>query len=83
MRESLLKLNCPYCQSSKVVKNGKKKNGSQNQRCRNCQEQCRASYCYKGANLALKLLLFRLLEQNSSIRDIEVITWNQPKMYAG
>jgi len=71
MCEILIKINCPHCQSSKVVKNGKKKNGNQNLLCRNCGKQFLAHYQHKGADPAIKQLLVRLLERNSGIRDIE------------
>ena len=70
MFEVHIKLNCPHCQSSKIVKNGKKKNGSQNLLCRSCKKQFKAQYEYKGADPAVKALILRLLERNSGIRDI-------------
>ncbi|MBC3539133.1 IS1 family transposase [Rufibacter sediminis] len=36
MCEILTKINCPHCQSSKVARNGKEKNGNQNLLCRHC-----------------------------------------------
>ena len=71
MCEILIKINCPHCQSSKVVKNGKKKNGSQNLLCRGCKKQFQPTYQYKGANPAVKKVILRHLERNSGIRDIE------------
>ena len=73
MCEILIKINCPYCQSSKVVKNGKKKNGNQNLLCRDCGKQFQPTYKHKGANPAVKQLILRLLERNSGIRDIEAL----------
>ena len=71
MCEILIKVNCPHCQSSKVVKNGKKKNGRQNLLCRNCSKQFLAHYQNRGADPAIKQLAIRLLERNNGIRDIE------------
>ena len=71
MCEILIKINCPHCQSSKVVKNGKKKNGEQNLRCQSCGKQFQGQYRNKGADPALKQLIIRLLERNNGIRDIE------------
>jgi insertion element IS1 protein InsB len=71
MCEILIKINCPHCQSSKVVKNGKKKNDIQNLLCRNCGKQFQPTYQHKGADPAIKQLVWRLLERNSGIRDIE------------
>jgi IS1 family transposase/transposase-like protein len=70
MCEILIKINCPHCQSSKVVKNGKKKNGTQNLWCRACGKQFLSTYRHKGADPAIKELILRLLERNSGIRDI-------------
>ncbi len=71
MCEILIKINCPHCQSSKVVKNGKKKNGTQNLLCRGCGKQFQPRYQHKGADPAVKHLILRHLERNSGIRDIE------------
>jgi len=71
MCEILIKINCPHCQSSKVVKNGKKKNGNQNLRCKSCRKQFQPTYQNKGADPTIKQLVLRLLERNSGIRDIE------------
>jgi insertion element IS1 protein InsB len=73
MCEILIKINCPHCQSSKVVKNGKKKNGNQNLLCRECRKQFQPMYQYKGADPAVKQLVLRHLERNSGIRDIEAL----------
>src|SRR5688572_17996702 len=69
----LIKINCPHCQSSKVVKNGKKKNGAQNLLCRGCSKQFLATYRSKGANPAIQFLILRMLARNNGIRDIEQI----------
>ena len=71
MCEILIKINCPHCQSSKVVKNGKKKNGEQNLLCQRCRKQFLSHYQNKGADPAIKQMIIRLLERNSGIRDIE------------
>ncbi len=73
MFEVLIKINCPHCQSSKIVKNGKKKNGAQNLLCRSCRKQFQPVYKNKGADPAVKELILRLLERNSGIRDIEEV----------
>jgi len=73
MFEVLIKINCPHCQSSQVVKNGKKKNGSQNLLCRSCGKQFQPLYENKGADPAVRRLILRLLERNDGIRDIEQV----------
>jgi len=71
MCEILIKINCRHCQSSKVVKNGKKKNGVQNLLCCSCQKQFLSQYHNKGADSEIKQLVIRLLERNNGIQDIE------------
>lgn len=73
MCEILIKINCPHCQSGKVVKNGKKRNGAQNLLCRGCRRQFLASYRNKGVDPCIQSLILRMLERNSGIRDIEQI----------
>jgi len=73
MFEVHIKINCPHCQSSKIVKNGKKKNGTQNLLCRSCGKQFQPAYQYKGADPAIKQFILRLLERNNGIRDIEQV----------
>ena len=73
MCEILIKINCPHCQSSKVVKNGKKKNGSQNLLCRSCSKQFLSKYQNKGADPTIKEVIVRLLERNNGIGDIETV----------
>lgn len=71
MFEVHIKINCPHCKSSKIVKNGKKSNGSQNLLCRACNKQFQPFYSYKGADPAVKRLIINLLERNNGVRDIE------------
>ena len=73
MFEVRITINCAHCQSSKIVKNGVKKNGSPNLLCRDCKKQFQARYKNKGADPAVKQLILRLLERNNGIRDIEEV----------
>ncbi|WP_101359341.1 transposase-like zinc-binding domain-containing protein [Raineya orbicola] len=44
--QSIHKLNCPHCQGTNVVKNGRKKDETQNFLCKSCGKQCdRQSQC--------------------------------------
>lgn len=70
MGEILLQINCPHCQSSKIVKNGKKKSGAQHLLCRSCGKQFLSAYQNKGSDPNIKRLVGRLLERNQGIRDI-------------
>ena len=63
-------LDCPHCLSSKVVKNGRKKSGIQNYRCKVCGKQFQDEYLYLGADKKNKYLITRMLTRGSGIRDI-------------
>lgn len=63
-------LECPHCYSSKVVKNGRKKSGFQNYRCKGCGKQFQDEYLYFGAERKNKDLVSRMLVRGSGIRDI-------------
>jgi transposase-like protein len=86
MYKVLTKVNCPHCQGTKVVKNGHKKDGTQNFLCKPCGKQFQQAYRYKGADPKTKHLIVSMLLRNSSIRDIETVletaikiifqTWN-------
>jgi IS1 family transposase/transposase-like protein len=79
MCEIRTKINCPHCQSVKVVKNGHKKDGTQNFMCKFCSKQFIASYSYKGANPTLKAAIIRHLERNNGIRDTAVLLQISPR----
>jgi transposase-like protein len=49
-KKVLTKVNCPHCQGTKVVKNGHKKDGTQNFLCKPCGKQFQQAYRYKGAD---------------------------------
>ena len=64
---------CPRCHSGKAVKNGKKKTGVQNIRCRACGLQFQEEYFYWGAGPKNKGLLKRMLLRGSGVRDCAVV----------
>ena len=70
-----IKLHCPNCQCTNVVKNGKKSYGKQNYLCKSCKRQFIGDHnlTYKGwaSHIAAKILL--LLARNVGIRDIAEI----------
>ncbi|PRY03359.1 IS1 family transposase [Pontibacter ummariensis] len=74
MCEITIQVNCPYCHSLKVVKNGVKRTGKQNFLCRSCGKQFQFFYQKPGCRPAVKALVLRLLVRNSGIRDIEQVT---------
>lgn len=73
MCEISTKVICPHCQSANVVKNGHKKDGTQNFLCKDCRRQFQFSYTYNGADPKVKHLIISLLLRNSGIRDIETV----------
>ena len=61
---------CPYCQSSKVIKNGfSSKLKVQRFRCKHCKKNFQNSYTYNGSNPAIITLSLRLLSNNEGIRQ--------------
>jgi len=73
MCEINIKISCPHCQSTKVVKNGVKKTGRQNFLCRDCEKQFQSEYEYKAASPEVRRLLKRSLIRGSGIRDCSEI----------
>jgi insertion element IS1 protein InsB len=73
MCEITIGVNCPHCFNSKVVKNGKKGNGSQNYLCKSCGKQFVYEYLYWGADPAKKRLAMNMLLKGSGIRDVAYV----------
>jgi IS1 family transposase len=73
MCEISTKVVCPHCRGANVVKNGHKKDGTQNFLCKACGKQFQCVYKYQGANPATKHLIVSMLLRNSGIRDIQTI----------
>jgi insertion element IS1 protein InsB len=73
MCEITIKVNCPHCFCSKVVKNGKKGNGSQNFLCKSCKKQFVYEYLYWGADPFTKRLAMNMLLKGSGIRDVAAV----------
>ena len=66
-------VSCPRCCSCKVVKNGKKKTGIQNIRCKACKLQFQEEYLYWAADYKNRDLLKRMLLRGSGVRDCAVV----------
>lgn len=64
-----IKVNCPHCHSTKVVKNGIKSTGRQNFLCNACGKQFQWEYLYQGANPSVKSQVKSSLLHGSGIRD--------------
>jgi insertion element IS1 protein InsB len=73
MSQIIIKLNCPHCFSAKVVKNGKKRNNSQNYLCKACKKQFLQEYFYWGSDVKIKRQILTLLVYGNGIRDISAI----------
>lgn len=69
-----IQVNCPYCHSKTVVKNGVKRRGRQNFLCRACGKQFQHACQKAGCRPESKRLVLRMLVRNSGIRDIEAVT---------
>ena len=75
-------MNCPYCASDKIVKNGHR-NGKQNYLCRECCRQFRdnphQSYTQQVKALCVTMSLngmgFRAIERVTGINHNSVINW--------
>ena len=70
MCETRRQIKCLHCQSNKVVKNGKKTNGQQNYRCKDCRKQFQQEYFYNACDPATGRLIERMLLRGSGISDI-------------
>lgn len=70
MCEISIQVRCPHCEGSKVKRNGKKPNGSQNFYCQECRKQFQALYSYPGADPKTKRLAIEMTLHGSGIRDI-------------
>jgi IS1 family transposase len=64
-----IKVDCPHCSSSNVVKNGIKKTGQQNFLCKNCKKQFQHQYFYQGANPKVRQQIKSSLLHGGGIRD--------------
>lgn len=64
-----IKLSCPHCHSSKVVKNGVKTTGRQNFLCKSCLKQFQWEYLYRGADPLVKQQVMSGLLHGSGLRD--------------
>lgn len=70
MTKLTIYVKCPHCISTKVKKNGKKPNGSQNFYCYSCKKQFLYEYKNKGACPKNKKLICSMTLNSSGIRDI-------------
>ena len=74
MCEITISITCPHCRSSKIWKNGRKRNGRQNFLCGSCRKQFQQEYTYKGCCQQTRRQVLKMLIRNCGLRDIEYIT---------
>ncbi len=71
MCEIKVKVKSPLPQF-KSSKNGKKRTGQQNFKCKDCNRQFQYDYYYQGADPRVKIQIIRHLVNSSGIRDIRL-----------
>lgn len=81
MCEINVKVNCPHCQGTKVVKNGTKRTGEQNFLCRGCGKQFQYKYRYRGQTprrVKLSLLHGCGIRDSSKVNGVSARTVQRP-----
>jgi len=70
-----IKLDCPYCHSVTIVRNGKKYNGPQNYRCKSCGKQFISDHerTYRGTISWMVFMIKMMLVRGIGIRDISAV----------
>ena len=69
---------CPYCLSVKVVRNGIKRTGRQNFKCKVCLKQFQNEYLYLGADRSVKNKVVQMQLRGSGIRDTALVQGVRP-----
>ena len=67
---AMTKIKCIHCESEKVVKNGKRKNGVQCLKCKTCGKSFQGSYKNKGSKPETKKMVVKMSVNGSGIRNI-------------
>ena len=69
---ALVKVKCPYCEETDVVRNGKNKRGSQKYHCRmeGCKKYFLLDYAYNGSKPGVNEQIVEMTANASGIRDI-------------
>lgn len=73
--QARITVKCPKCGSENVVRNGKKANGKQLYKCRDCNRQFIADHekTYKGTLSNISNQIRIMLVRGSGVRDVAVI----------
>jgi transposase-like protein len=70
-----IEIQCPRCQGTKIVRNGKKSNGPQNYQCKDCGRQFIDDHekTYRGCLSGITALIRIALVRGSGVRDTAAI----------
>ena len=63
-------IECRYCQSRNLAKNGHRGNGSQRWRCNTCKRTFQTEYTYNANKPGVKEQIVPMTLNNSGVRDI-------------
>ena len=69
MKQSI-QIECPFCQSDDLVKNGQSENGTQRYRCKACRKSVQWEYRYRAWLPEVKAQIVEQTLNSSGIRDI-------------
>jgi transposase-like protein len=65
-----IQIDCPFCESDDLVKNGKSENGTQRYRCNSCRKSFQWEYSYRAWLPDVKEQIVTQTLNSSGIRDI-------------
>lgn len=65
-----IQIDCPFCQSDDLVKNGHSENGTQRYRCKSCRKSFQWEYLYRAWLPEVKQQIVEQTLNSSGIRDI-------------
>jgi transposase-like protein len=63
-------INCPYCSSNQLQKNGLSITGTQRFRCISCNKYFQSSYQYEARKVGIKDQIIEMTLNSSGVRDI-------------
>lgn len=67
----LIILQCPFCKSNNMVRNGHSPNGKQKYRCRDCKRQTRENPSPRGYSEEEKEKILQAYEERNSLRSLK------------
>jgi len=65
-----IQINCPFCQSDDLVKNGQSEHGTQRYRCKTCRKSFQWEYLYRAWLPEVKEQIVEQTLNSSGVRDI-------------